>query len=230
VKMRGQAGALSRQRAEDQTSWTPTGDRGWALYRPWHSDSLTKCYMRGRYCMCANRSSSRQQADDHRRRVVPSRRLQWRCGSCESREAGVPTFPASSSCRRRKRVVVLRRRQERAFHFLLWIPIPSALLRYSVPCPCTILLPLHYRTYCTFSIIIRLNTRNTPPPPSFSPAQLPHSLTSLHSNVPPIRHRTAHPGTSASLPVRASHHTPDERTAINIALAAVSRCHRAYHH
>jgi hypothetical protein len=110
-----------------------------------YSDNLTKWYMRGLYCMRANRSSSRQPQC----RVV---RLQWDCVEMSwvwSEVVAGGRSLVSQPSRRLKRVIFVRQCQVRAPSTRPLPPVHShtaALLQYSTPC--TILLPLLCHRYC----------------------------------------------------------------------------------
>jgi hypothetical protein len=108
---------------------------------------------------------------------VPSRRLQWRCGSGEQKMAGVPVSSQPLAGVSVQSYVDARNAPS---HFLLWIPIPLTLLRYSVPC--TILLPLHCPKYCTYSTT-NYQTHATYHHHLSGQHNYP-TLTSVHSNVP----------------------------------------------
>ena len=92
-----------------------------------------------------------------------------------------------------------------------------ALLLPSIPillcCDTPLLVPFSFlcyiQRYCIYPPTHCRHNKHHLSAPTAS--TLPHS-DAVHSNVPPTRHRTAHPGTSASLPVHASHQAPDEKT------------------
>jgi hypothetical protein len=185
-----------------------------------YSDNLTKWYMRGLYCMRANRSSSRQPQC----RVV---RLQWDCVEMSwvwSEVVAGGRSLVSQPSRARKRAIFVRQCQVRAPSTRPLPPLDphtAALLRYSTPC--TILLLLLCHKYCIYSLTDHRHKQHHLSAPAAAPT-LPHSdvpSTATCRDTP--RHRTAHPGTSASLPV--SRVTPGFRRkdrAIDIALYAVS--------
>ena len=131
-----------------------------------YSDSLTKWYMRRRYCMRANRSSSRQQTADRGRRLVPSGRLQWDCVEMSwlLSVAGFPPLRAGSSGR--YSYVNARYAHPQLALFLPSIPVHTALLQYSTPC--TILLPFYSVTNTEYTHPQTTDTTT----PSFSPSSI----------------------------------------------------------
>ena len=139
--------------------------------------------------MAPNRSSSRQQQVDHKRRTLPSPSLQWRCAglSWESEPEWL-AFPASRRPQAFKRCTSTPPPGTRSL-----IPRTSSSLSTCIPLPyavpCTILLLLQCHTPCIYPTYYRLPTHQQTTPQALNP--LPHS--DVHPQQRAARHASLSP-------------------------------------